>query len=182
MAHTLKRYWRHTAPQSPAGLVIYSGLCIRPLQQQCQKQKHSVLLQLQTKVGGICFQKKVHGQNPCQTLTSPENSQKLLVHASCRRHFFKCEKKHLFFTKKSRTCQHLPRRCNGNKFVHSSSYQSIVVGFFRGIEKLEQTYCTHFSRVPVSVFSRVLGVGLPLGSRPLLPSLSCIMSCNKHKC
>lgn len=58
MAHTLKHYWRHTAPQSPAGLVIYSGLCIHPLHQQCQKQKHRVLLQLQTKVGVSAFRKK----------------------------------------------------------------------------------------------------------------------------
>lgn len=64
MAHTLKHYWRHTAPQSPAGLVIFSGLCIHPLHQQCQKQKHSVLLQLQTKRGYL-LSEKVHGQNPC---------------------------------------------------------------------------------------------------------------------
>lgn len=64
MAHTLKHYWRHTAPQSPAGLVIFSGLCIHPLHQQCQKQNHSVLLQLQTKRGYL-LSEKVHGQNPC---------------------------------------------------------------------------------------------------------------------
>lgn len=44
--------------------------------------------------------------------------------------------------------------------------------------KLEQMYCTHFSRVPMSEFSSFLGVGLPLDSRPLLP----LLSCNKHRC
>lgn len=39
MAHTIKCYRQHTAPQSLAGSIIYSGLCTPPLHQQRQNQK-----------------------------------------------------------------------------------------------------------------------------------------------
>lgn len=39
MAHTIKCYWWHTAPQSPAGWVSYSGLCTHPLHSAVPKAK-----------------------------------------------------------------------------------------------------------------------------------------------
>lgn len=150
MAHTIKRYWWHTAPQSPVGLVIYSGLCTHPLPQQCQKQKaqHASPLTPNQRWGGggvSAFRKKCMDKIHVRHWHFQRIHRNYLSMQVAKDTFSNVKRSTCSLQKNLRHVSTLPRRCNGNEFVHSSSLLLNSGEFFWGFKRNRNKCTAHIS-------------------------------------